>query len=221
VNQNVGKTHCPAGHEYAGDNLYVDPVGRRHCRTCRNTRKRERRHNARVAAFLDGWEAAIHGDVVHVPLGNHDRPALIDLPDLPLAAAHGWWLSNGYAKSERRTSHGTLTIYLHNLVLHAPPGMEVDHVSRDRLDNRRSNLRLATRREQCGNQGMRSDNTSGYRGVSLTRSGKWGAWIRRNGRSVHLGNYESPIAAALAYDAAAGEVFGEFANLNFPDEVAA
>ena len=115
-----------------------------------------------------------------------------------------------------------LTIRMHRVIWEhhnepIPDGFTVDHINRDTLDNRLSNLRLATNSQQSQNQGLRSNNTSGYRGVCWDkRIGKWWARIQVDGKRMHLGHYDDPIDAALAYDAAAIEYFGEFAVLNFP-----
>lgn len=110
------------------------------------------------------------------------------------------------------------TILMHRLITGAAPGQEVDHVNRDGLDNRRANLRVATRSQQIANQDIRLDNTSGYRGVSWRRdSRRWQAQLTVNGKWRGLGCYDDPEDAARAYDAAAREHFGEFAVLNFPD----
>lgn len=148
--------------------------------------------------------------------------ALIDLTDLPIVAGRNWYVhTNGYASTEVRGNGRRQRLYMHRVILDLGPGLEADHRNRDRLDNRRSNLRSATRRQQNGNQGKRSDNTSGYRGVSVSKAG-WQAHIRVNGKSVSLGaTWPTARLAAEAYDRAALDVFGEFATLNFPTAAAA
>lgn len=108
---------------------------------------------------------------------------------------------------------------LHREILNAPEGIEVDHINGDGLDNRRANLRLATRAQNQWNSGRRSDNTSGFKGVGWVRSRqRWQAKIKVRGLRIFLGYHASPEAAAQAYDAAARQHFGEFARLNFPSE---
>ena len=99
----------------------------------------------------------------------------------------------------------------------AASGFTIDHTDRDSLNNRLSNLRLATRSQQTQNQRVRSDNASGYRGVSLhTASRKWRAQIMVGGRQIGLGYFDDPASAAEAYDTAARTHHGEFAQVNFP-----
>ena len=68
---------------------------------------------------------------------------------------------------------------LHNIILPLKKGFYVDHVNRNPLDNRRCNLRYVTPSQNSTNSSIRSDNTSGYRGVSLNKiSKKWIAKIK-------------------------------------------
>jgi len=92
----------------------------------------------------------------------------------------------------------------------------VDHKDGDGLNNQRSNLRRSSALQNSQNQRLSRRNKSGFKGVFF-KGPKWMASIRMNGRSTHLGMFDSAEAAALAYDAAAAAAFGEFARLNFPD----
>ncbi len=93
-----------------------------------------------------------------------------------------------------------------------PEGYEVDHINHDGLDNRRCNLRLATRANNCHNQ-RSFKGSSKYKGVWRVGE-KWAACIRVDGRSKRLGTFVSEKEAALAYNQAAREHYGEFAKLN-------
>ena len=200
---------CRRGHPFAEAGSFPSSKGRQ-CRVCRNLKRREGRLRIRQGRYLAGWAAAIDGDVAHVPLGG-DRYTLVDVADVEAVSAYRWRLHlNGYARAEVRSGGVRTYVYLHRLV--CPTDLTVDHINRDPLDNRRANLRPATRTQQLGNTGLRSTNTSGYRGVSRTRSGRWGAWIRMHGRSVNLGTFDTPEQASAAYRIAAREYFGEFAN---------
>ena len=95
------------------------------------------------------------------------------------------------------------------------PPQKTDHRNLKRDDNRFENLRPATHRENQGNQGIRSDNTSGAKGVSWDKSReKWEAYITRDERKHHLGRFDSREDAAAAYWKAAREHFGEFARVS-------
>lgn len=82
---------------------------------------------------------------------------------------------------------------LHDVVLsydhdEKPTGYYVDHVNHDKLDNRRTNLRLVTDKDSATNLGIRNNNTSGYIGVSKIKgTNKYRAYITKNGKQISLG----------------------------------
>lgn len=93
-----------------------------------------------------------------------------------------------------------------------PPG-DIDHRDMDRLNNRWSNLRSATRSQNKANCTLRSDNTTGFKGVSFFKqTSRYHAKIEVRGKHLHLGFFETPEAAHAAYAAAAKHHFGEFAR---------
>lgn len=95
-------------------------------------------------------------------------------------------------------------------------GKGIDHRDGNGCNNRRSNLRFATKSENGMNQRKRENTSSIYKGVYFHKpSGKWLAHIMINGKSIHLGYFVDEIDAAKAYDAKAIVLFKEFTNLNF------
>jgi hypothetical protein len=101
------------------------------------------------------------------------------------------------------------------LMVHGWLPVEIDHINRVKTDNRIENLRPATSSQNKGNVGLSRTNASGYRGVSRnSRSGKWHAQIKINGKQTYLGRRDTPEEAALLYNEAATRHFGEFALLN-------
>ena len=93
------------------------------------------------------------------------------------------------------------------------PSHEIDHINMDCRDNRFVNLREATRSENARNAGIRSTNTSGFKGVTWDKSrGKWLAHIKLNGREIHLGRHKTPEEAHAAYCKGAEKHHGEFAR---------
>jgi AP2 domain/HNH endonuclease len=130
-----------------------------------------------------------------------------------------------YARKNRRTwqartnwqkDDGARTsMTLHQLISEPPPQMEVNHIDGDGLNNRRSNLRFATRSQITQAARVRSDNASGFRSVSWDKNKrKWRALVGPNGRARSLGYFKTKEEAAAAYDAAALRLFGEFARPN-------
>ena len=94
-----------------------------------------------------------------------------------------------------------------------PGQMVVDHITRDRHDDRIENLRLATYSENRRSSGMFSTNTSGYKGVTFEkRVGRWKAYIYLNNKRKHLGMFPTKEEAAACYQKAAAEMHGEFAG---------
>lgn len=144
--------------------------------------------------------------------------ALLDEADRVAFGSLGWTLSpSGYAVKDVRFGGTLYKYWLHRLILPPLPGLEPDHINGVRLDNRRRNLRLATRSQNLANSRIAPGST-GYRGVKLDkRDGRFNARIGVNGKPQHIGRYASAEEAARAYDAFAKEVFGDFATLNFPE----
>lgn len=152
--------------------------------------------------------------------------AIVDDEDFERLAQFKWYAlkhPKGYtARRNVRLPNGKqTTIKMHRFIMDAPPRMDVDHINGNSLDNRRQNLRLATRQQNCFNSDKSGMNKSSrYKGVSiLRRLNKWQAAIVINGRKRYLGLYESEVVAAEIYDRAAVYYHGEFAKLNFPDRL--
>ena len=147
------------------------------------------------------------------------KVAIIDSVDAEWVLRRKWHYSHGYASRNRgrRESPGKRCIRLHCEIVNAPEGFVADHKNRNTLDNRRSNLRMANGSQSVANTKMRS--TTRYRGVYQDpRDGRWYAKISINRRQKNLGRCHTPEEAAMRYDAAAIDAWGDFATLNFPDE---
>jgi len=91
------------------------------------------------------------------------------------------------------------------------PVGDVDHEDRDRRNNRWANLREATKSQNQANAGNWAHNTSGFRGVSRTESGRWRARIMVGKREISLGRFDTAQEAATAREAKAREIWGAFA----------
>lgn len=160
-----------------------------------------------------------------IPL-TKGKVALVDAADYDLVSQYRWHAFKNasgewYARSTSLARKEGKSLWMHRLILNCPPDKKVDHKDHDGLNNRRYNLRPATNAQNIYNMRIKRNNTSGYKGVVIhsahgRRTGKWRAVIKHNNKTICLGEYRDPKDAALAYDAKAKELFGEFAFLNFP-----
>lgn len=129
---------------------------------------------------------------------KHKTPFLVDDEDYEEVRKHKWCVRQGYISRnvEGRTTH------LHTFLLgKAPVGLIWDHENRDKLDNRRNNLRSVTPSVNTQNSGLRSTNTSGVRGVHnhLTeRQDLWQARITVAGQRLNLGYFQTREEAVAA-----------------------
>lgn len=152
------------------------------------------------------------------------RVALVDDEDYELVSRHRWHAAERHRPSGRTegpyASTGVQTqgrqtkIFMHKMIT----GYALtDHIDHNGLNNQRSNLRPATVAQNVHHNSPHSGSSSRYKGVCWHRQiSRWQAAIRIDGRNVHLGVFDSEVAAARVYDAAAQDVFGEYAYLNFP-----
>lgn len=143
--------------------------------------------------------------------------AWVSPEDADLVGRHSWSVATRGEKIYAQARIGGKNVLMHTLLMNPPEGVGVDHVDGDTLDNRRSNLRLASKSQNAANRGPTKSNTSGYKGVHWHKQGKkWMAAIGVDGKSIYLGLFQHAQDAARAYDEAALKHFGEYAVLNFP-----
>ncbi len=162
----------------------------------------------------------VEGNIAYVPL-TKGYEAIIDAEDVPLIDGRSWHVmeQNGkcgnvrtvYAVSEKNGKterlHRTIFGLTHEKIV-------VDHIDCNGLNNRKSNLRLATASQNSMNRRIHCNNSSGYKGVSWFKPhGYWMARIQRNKVSVFLGNFNTPEDAAAAYARASAEMHREYGRL--------
>ncbi len=158
----------------------------------------------------------VEGDIAYVPLSK-GYEAIIDATDLPLVDGANWCVSQkpgqpAYAMTNITRNGKRTSLKMHRLIMGLPDG-EIDHRDGNSLNNRRCNLRVATRSQNECNKGKPRNNTSGFRGVSFFKPhGKWKAQIVLNGKARHLGYFATPEEAHAAYVAARPIFHGEFAQ---------
>lgn len=143
------------------------------------------------------------------------RVALCDAADLPLLSLHRWHLSqDGYPRTYlRKPGVRSTTICMHQLLRTEQGECYRDHLDGNPLDNRRANLRPASRRENSRNRRVHRNNKTGLKGVSPFK-GKYRATIHLDRKQISLGTFSHPLLAAIAYNAAATALYGPFAALN-------
>jgi hypothetical protein len=152
---------------------------------------------------------------VHIPLygrkGLVVAHALVDQQDAIDLQRWRWCINHGgYAV---RSEQGR-AVLMHRQLLGASPGAEVDHINRNRLDNRRCNLRVTDQAGNARNCSRNRRSKQPYKGVRKTcRS--WAAVLKCSGQWYYTGGFNTPEEAAVAYDLMAIALFGEFAATNF------
>jgi hypothetical protein len=146
--------------------------------------------------------------------------ALIDNGDFGKVSQHKWRARKArntyYATTTRGDWRGKKQVDLHNLIMDPPDGLIVDHQDRNGLHCQRNNMRYCTNAQNSKNRSAWG--LSKYLGVSIVRHKtcvRWEAKIFSNGKRTYLGSFKTQKEAALAYDNAAKEIHGRFANLNF------
>jgi hypothetical protein len=158
---------------------------------------------------------------------NHGATAIVDDDDYERLKEYTYSINNnGYARrysKELSIKRSKVScILMHRDIMGIPPlGLFVDHINRNRLDNRKSNLRFVTRKQNNANRSKNKNkpSTSKYLGVSYDPSRKkWKAQISHYNKNRFIGRYSTEEEAAIAYNNAAKYYHGQYANLNIITE---
>jgi hypothetical protein len=122
-----------------------------------------------------------------------------------------WYYAAGYAV---RTEKGK-RVYMHRVIKNPCQTQVVDHKNGDKLDNRRSNLRVCSSRENHCNQKISKHNTSGAKGVVFNKkNSNWNARITHKMKRIHLGTFKTKEEAIVAYNKAAQKYHGKYRKEN-------
>lgn len=150
-------------------------------------------------------------ELAHIEL-NHGKKAIIDAEDYALVKDYKWRFNGRYAET------GDKAIFMHRLILNVKepwPKVHTDHINGDGLDNRKNNLRIVTPSQNQHNSKRRTDNTTGFKGVSKRKDGGYRAYLFFNGKQIYLGGAKTTIQASKLYDEGIKKYYGEFGRGNY------
>lgn len=142
-----------------------------------------------------------------IKLANGKNLILDDDFDLSKFKYKPVYNNSGYAWC--RTKNPKKFIMVHHIVLLRIKGYEVDHINGNKLDNRKINLRYATRSQNMLNQKLNKRNKTGFKGVFRTPYNTYRAATRYKNKTVYFGTFDSALEAAMAYDWFMKELHGE------------
>lgn len=150
---------------------------------------------------------------------TQNKYALVDDEDYELVSRWKWHAAKVSCRSNTLyavTRIAGKTMYMHRLILNVPKGKVTDHINGDGLDNRRSNIRICSQKQNVANSKRARRGRSKYKGVYWHKAAKkWCVQLGRRGENrKYLGLFEDEQAAALAYNKAAEELYGSYARLN-------
>ena len=139
--------------------------------------------------------------------------AIVDDADFDEINGHKWYAQKGYggtwyACRSSGPAASRVSILMHRQIMCATQGMDVDHINRNGLDNRRMNLRLCTRSQNIGNAKIGGRNKTGFKGVYWNKEkGVFHAQIKVNCKTRHVGFFKTAIEASMAYQREALKAF--------------
>lgn len=173
-----------------------------------------------LSKMMPSWVRSFGYKMKEIPL-TQGKIALIDDEDYDKVSSIKWYAikhhrtfyaRSGIPKKPGQKWRGYIT--LHSEIMQPPVGHFIDHIDGNGLNCCRNNLRICTSQQNSFNRKPHIDSRSKYKGVSVTYKAK----ITKDGIVKYLGSFNNEKEAAIAYDMAARELFGEFAKLNFPDD---
>lgn len=154
-------------------------------------------------------------------LGKHSKDIngdplqmLVSICDLPLVLEYNWYIGRpGYPIAYIGSKKGT-SIH-HYLMGSYGKDYPIDHINRNKLDNRRSNLRVCTRQENNYNRSLSKNSKYKYKGIRQENDKSWTAYCTKDGETNEVKGFADDITAAKTYDAIAETLYGEYASKNF------
>lgn len=145
---------------------------------------------------------------------SHGHKFKIDADDYEKVKDYCWRVTNkGYVVANARNGSNRY-VWIHRIIMGAEEDQFVDHKNWDKADNRKVNLRIATKAQNCTNIDLKKNNTTGYTGVTRTRNGRYLARITANGTRHYIGTYDSFSDAVKARHDAEIRLHGEWSGSN-------
>lgn len=146
------------------------------------------------------------------------KTAIVSQEDYELVSQYKWSYDSHnncavrsiFLGRDKNGKQKSITVNMHRFVTGAEKGKDTDHINGNRLDNRRSNLRVCEHKDNQRNMKMHKDNTSGYKGVSKSRGGKWVVKVGNK----YIATFSDVIDAAKRYNEEAISMYGKYAKLN-------
>lgn len=142
------------------------------------------------------------------------KECIIDDCDYKMISKLKWHAVNFYGSFYAYTTKNGKNVAMHRYIMRPRKGRLVDHINRDTLDNRRSNLRSCYHCNNVANSKLYRNNKSGFRGVYKHRDDKFTAQLTSMGKTVYIGIFRNAIDAAIAYDKVSLAIHGDFASTN-------
>jgi hypothetical protein len=143
--------------------------------------------------------------------GSYKSSSIIDVDFLELVKKYKWYEKNGYVRGAKACDNNK--IFLHRLITNCPNNMVIDHINKDTLDNRLSNLRICTQKDNARNRDYIKSNK--HVGVKLVASGNYQACITVNYKTIYLGTFSEFECAVQARLDAEIKYFGEYSRSNY------
>jgi hypothetical protein len=145
---------------------------------------------------------------------THGKFAIVDNDDFDMLSEHKWCAVKKSKTFYAVSRINGKVVYMHHLILSIRKNQVIDHIDGNGLNNRRENLRRATRQQNLLNRGVQKNNSSGKKGVTYCRqTKKWRAIIAYKRKQVCLGRHESKELASMAYKRAAKKYHKQFAKV--------
>ena len=164
------------------------------------------------------------GDIMKQIKLTKGKVALVDNEDYERIVCHKWFArfsANRWGVYRWGTrGQNRKMVAMARFILNTPRNLVVDHINNNVFDNRKNNLRACTQKQNTANRSKVKGGTSKYKGVSYNKKlNKWQAESKKDHKHYYIGIFDSEEKAARAYDKKAKELFGDFAWLNFKDEL--